>query len=106
MDSFQFDADLGTIKGIAGALHATGEFDGIIDRIAVSGTTDTPDFRIPKLKAAALPLATSFHAIVDGTNGDVQLDPVEARLAKSRLRRQGLRRRHQGHQGQARRCWT
>ena len=87
---FLFDADLGSIKGIAGALHAAGDFDGIIDRIAVSGTTDTPDFRIPKLKAAALPLATRFHAIVDGTNGDVQLDPVEARLAKSRFVAKGF----------------
>ena len=87
---FQFDADLGTIKGIAGALHATGGFDGIIDRIAVSGTTDTPDFRIPKLHAAALPLTTSFHAIVDGTNGDVQLNPVDARLGASRFLAKGF----------------
>lgn len=82
---FQFDADLGTIKGIAGALHATGEFDGTIDHIATSGKTETPDFRIPKLKAAALPLITTFKAIVDGTNGDVHLDPVDARLASSRF---------------------
>lgn len=80
---FQFDADLGTIKGIAGALHATGEYDGTIDHIAVSGKTETPDFRIPKLKASALPLITTFSAVVDGTNGDVTLDPVDARLASS-----------------------
>ena len=80
---FRFDADLGTIKGIAGALASKGGFDGTIDRIAVSGTTETPDFRIPKLKAGALPLSTTFKAIVDGTNGDVTLDPVEARLASS-----------------------
>lgn len=80
---FRFDADLGTIKGIAGALDAKGGFDGTIDRIAVSGTTETPDFRIPKLRAAALPLRTTFQAVVDGTNGDVTLDPVEATLASS-----------------------
>lgn len=82
---FRFDADLGTIRGIAGALHSTGAFDGTIDRIGVSGTTETPDFRIPKLDAAALPLTTTFNAIVDGTNGDVELNPVEARLADSRF---------------------
>jgi hypothetical protein len=87
---FQFDADLGTIKGIAGALHATGEFDGIVDRIGVSGTTSTPDFRIPKLKAHALPLTTTFKAVVDGTNGDVQLDPVDARLGSSRFLARGF----------------
>jgi hypothetical protein len=80
---FRFAADLGTIKGIAGALAAKGEFDGTIDRIAVSGTTETPDFRIPKLRAEALPLSTTFQAVVDGTNGDVTLDPVEATLASS-----------------------
>ena len=87
---FQFDADLGTIKGIAGALHATGEFGGPVDRIGVTGTTRTPDFRVPKLKAHALPLATTFKAIVDGTNGDVQLDPVDARLGASRFLAKGF----------------
>jgi hypothetical protein len=82
---FRFDADLGTIKGIAGALASKGKFDGTIDRIAVSGTTETPDFRIPKLRAEALPLSTTFQAVVDGTNGDVTLDPVEATLASSRF---------------------
>jgi hypothetical protein len=82
---FQFDADLGTIKGIAGALHSTGGFGGVLDRIAVTGRTETPDFSIPKLKAAALPLSTTFAAVVDGTNGDVQLENVDIRLADSHL---------------------
>jgi hypothetical protein len=87
---FTFDADLGTIKGIAGALHAAGGFNGPIDHIAVSGTTETPDFRIPKLKAHALPLATTFNAVVDGTNGDVQLNTVDARLGSSRFLARGF----------------
>jgi hypothetical protein len=87
---FQFDADLGTIKGIAGALHATGEFGGPVDRIGVSGTTSTPDFRIPKLEAHPLPLTTTFKAVVDGTNGDVQLDPVDAQLGSSRFLARGF----------------
>jgi hypothetical protein len=80
---FTFAADLGTIKGIAGALDASGEYSGLLDRIVATGTTRTPDFSIPKLKAAALPLETMFHAVVDGTNGDVQLEQVDARLAES-----------------------
>jgi len=80
---FTFDADLGTIKGIAGALDASGQYSGPLDRIVATGTTRTPDFSIPKLKAAALPLETTFRAVVDGTNGDVQLEQVEARLAES-----------------------
>jgi hypothetical protein len=80
---FTFDADLGTIKGIAGDLDASGHYAGPLDRIVATGTTRTPDFSIPKLKAAALPLETTFRAVVDGTNGDVQLEQVEARLAES-----------------------
>ena len=80
---FRFDADLGTIKGIAGKLSSEGQFDGTVDRLVATGWTKTPDFRIPKLKAAALPLATTYRALVDGTNGDVQLERVEAQLAES-----------------------
>jgi hypothetical protein len=87
---FQFDADLGTIKGIAGALHANGAFEGILDRLAVKGTTETPDFSIPKLKAASVPLATTFQAVVDGTNGDVQLEQVDVRLGDSPLIAKGF----------------
>jgi hypothetical protein len=87
---FTFDADLGTIKGIAGALHAKGGFDGVLDRLAVNGTTETPDFRIPKLDAAADPLATTFRAVVDGTNGDVQLEQVDVQLAGSPLTARGF----------------
>ena len=80
---FTFDADLGTIKGIAGALDAEGQYSGPVDRIVATGNTRTPDFSIPKLKALALPLETTFRAVVDGTNGDVQLEQVDAKLAES-----------------------
>jgi hypothetical protein len=87
---FTFAADLGTIKGIAGALESSGQYAGSVDRVATTGTTHTPDFRIPKLKAAALPLETTFRAVVDGTNGDVQLEEVDARLGASRFVAKGF----------------
>jgi hypothetical protein len=83
---FTFAADLGTIKGIAGSLTSTGRYDGTIARVVTSGTTQTPDFSIPKLKASALPLTTSYDALVDGTNGDVELTRVDVKLGKSDLR--------------------
>ena len=86
---FTFAADLGTIKGIAGSLTSTGRYDGTIERVSTSGTTQTPDFSIPKLKAAPLPLTTSYDAFVDGTNGDVELTRVDVRLGKSDLRATG-----------------
>ncbi len=87
---FTFDADLGTIKGIAGMLTSNGAFGGPLNHIIATGSTRTPDFRIPKLKAAALPLETTFRAVVDGTNGDVQLERVEARLAGTTFIAQGF----------------
>ncbi len=86
---FTFAADLGTIKGIAGQLDAQGRFEGPLDQIVATGTTKTPDFRIPKLKAAALPLQTTFRALVDGTNGDVRLHQVDITLGQSLLQASG-----------------
>jgi hypothetical protein len=39
-------ADLGSISGIGGILDSTGEFSGQLNRIAVKGTTTTPDFQL------------------------------------------------------------
>jgi hypothetical protein len=86
---FTFDADLGTIKGIAGRLRASGAYSGPLDRIKVTGTTDTDDFHLPKLKARTLPLQTAFTAVVDGTNGDVLLDEVQSTLGRSRFTSRG-----------------
>lgn len=81
--TFTFDADLGSIKGIGGALAAKGSYTGVLERIETSGTTSTPDFRVTALDGNPLPLTTTFNAVVDGTNGDVILNRVEAKLADS-----------------------
>jgi len=80
---YTFDhADLNTIKGIGGILSSVGEFTGQLNDIVVDGTTETPDFFLDTANHA-MPLHTKFHAIVDGTNGDTYLQPVEARLGES-----------------------
>jgi hypothetical protein len=80
---YTFDhADLNTIKGIGGILSSVGEFTGQLNNIVVDGTTETPDFSLD-MANHAMPLHTKFHAIVDGTNGDTYLQPVEARLGGS-----------------------
>jgi hypothetical protein len=76
------NADLSTIKGIAGILSSTGEYRGTLGSITVDGQTDTPDFQLT-INDHAVPLHTEFHAIVDGTNGDVALQPVHAKLLNS-----------------------
>ncbi len=76
------DADLSTIKGIGGMLSSTGKYAGTLGDIVVDGQTDTPDFRIAR-SGHPVPLHTEFHAIVDGTSGDTQLEPVKATLLHS-----------------------
>lgn len=80
---YRFDhADLGVFKGIAGILESTGQYKGVLRSIEVDGETDTPDFRLTRF-GTPVPLHTRFHAIVDGTNGDTQLQPVDAVLGHS-----------------------
>jgi hypothetical protein len=80
---YTFDhADLNTIKGIGGMLSSVGEFTGQLNDIVVDGTTETPNFSLDTANHV-MPLHTQFHAIVDGTNGDTYLQPVEARLGES-----------------------
>jgi len=77
-------ADLNTIKGIGGILSSTGNYDGELNHIVVDGETDTPDFSVDSGNHP-MPLHTKFHAIVDGTNGDTYLQPVDARLQHSHI---------------------
>ncbi len=76
------NADLGIFKGISGILSSKGKFTGILENLDVTGTTDTPDFAVTSgdLKVH---LATNYHAVVDGTNGDTLLQPVEASFRKT-----------------------
>lgn len=82
------NADLGTLKGIGGILSSTGAYEGTLDNISVDGETDTPDFRVVS-SGYPVPLHTKFHAVVDGTNGDTYLQPVDATLLHSHLIAQG-----------------
>ncbi len=76
------DADLGVFKGIAGILASVGSFEGVLSRINVKGTTDTPDFRLTMV-GNKVPLKTSYQALVDGTNGTTVLQPVNAVLGRT-----------------------
>jgi hypothetical protein len=82
------NADLSTIKGIAGILSSSGQYSGTLSNIEVQGSTDTPDFRIAS-SAHAVPLHTDFHAIVDGTSGDTYLRPVNANFLGTSLTARG-----------------
>ena len=86
---YSFDhADLNTIKGIGGILHSTGQFSGHLEEIDVRGTTTTPDFTID-VGGTPLPLTTTFHAVVDGTNGNTYLKEVDGKLAETAIKAAG-----------------
>lgn len=75
-------ADLSVFNGIQGILSSTGNYHGVLERIEADGKTHTPDFALQR-GGDPLNLDTTFHSIIDGTNGDTTLEPVDARLANS-----------------------
>jgi hypothetical protein len=76
------DADLGPFPGIAGILSSNGKYSGELDKLEVSGITDTPDFSLDRV-GKPVPLHTEYSATVDGLNGDTYLHPVRAKLIQS-----------------------
>jgi uncharacterized protein involved in outer membrane biogenesis len=82
------NADFKTIKGLSGTLSSTGEYDGPLDYLAVRGETDTPDFAL-NISGHPESLHTDYDATVDGTNGNVILNSVLAKLRNSSLQVKG-----------------
>ncbi len=92
------NADLSTIKGIAGILSSRGHFGGPLDHLTVDGSTETPDFRLAESEHPVA-LYTTYHAIVDGTTGDTYLQPVQAHFRNTYFTCTGkvIKLRGQGH---------
>lgn len=80
--------DLSSIRGLRGTLSSEGRFQGHLSRIAVDGSTSTPDFALD-VSGHPVPLETRFHASVDGTTGDTTLDAVQGTLRHSELTARG-----------------
>jgi hypothetical protein len=73
------DADLNTIRGIAGVLQSEGTYGGVLERIEAVGTSTTPAFDLD-VGGRPLPLTARFTVVVDGTNGNTYIQPAEAVL--------------------------
>jgi hypothetical protein len=83
--TFTFDrADLSIFKGIAGMLSSKGSFGGTLARVDAHGETETPDFTID-VGGHPFPLHTTYHAIIDGTNGNTRLERIDASFLRSSL---------------------
>lgn len=81
-------ADLGVFKGIGGILESTGRFGGMLQRIDVNGKATVPDFMLT-IGGRPVPLETTFRSVVDGTNGNTWLVPVDAMLGRSPIHAEG-----------------
>ena len=81
-------ADMSVFNGLGGMLHSTGKFTGQLDSIDVNGEASIPDFQV-ETGRHPMPLTTSFHALVDGTNGNTYLKRVAAKLGKSSITASG-----------------
>lgn len=87
--TYSFDrANLGVFHGIAGALSSRGTFSGDVAHIKVEGATEVPNFQVSRSKNMG-PLATRFQLSVDGTNGNVALDRVNATYAQTEVDAKG-----------------
>lgn len=87
--TYSFDrADLGAFHGIAGTLASQGAFTGNVAHINVEGATEIPDFEVSRSKNMGR-LDTRFQLSVDGTNGNVALDSVNATYAQTEVEAKG-----------------
>jgi hypothetical protein len=76
------DADLSTVGDLKGVVQAEGKFHGPLARLDVQGATDSPNFQV---KRHPVHLKTQFRAVVNGSNGDVALQQVDARFLRTAL---------------------
>jgi hypothetical protein len=82
------NADLSVFRGISGTLSSEGKYHGVLERIEVRGSTDTPDFSV-SVSGHKVHLKTEYSAVVDGTNGDTELKPVYAQFLGSSVLAEG-----------------
>ncbi len=82
------NADLSTIRGLAGILSSEGEYGGALNLIKVRGETDTPDFGLD-LGKNRVDLKTEFDAVVNGIDGNTMFLPVKAELGSSTIQVSG-----------------
>jgi hypothetical protein len=92
------NADLGVFPGLAGILSAQDKFQGVLGHIDSQGSIDIPNFMVTRSQHS-VHLLSEFHATVNGTNGDVQLDRVSAGFLKTTIIGKGEIAHHAGQDG-------
>jgi len=92
------NADLGVFSGIAGKLSSEGEFGGNLGQLHASGKVDIPDFEVRRSRHA-VPVKSQYQAVVNATNGDVQLQRVDSMVLQTRVLAHGSVAKKAGEHG-------
>lgn len=87
-------ADLSVFHGIAGILQTEDSFHGVLSHLEVMGTTDVPDFHVGPGQPEHL--ATRFNLSVNGMDGTVVLDKIQATAGQTKIDASGVIDRKQG----------
>jgi hypothetical protein len=82
------DIDLSVFHGISGAGHARGKFSGPLGRIRTNGNIDVAGFHVDG-SDHSVSLGATFDAVVNGTNGDVLLNPAVVGYRRTRIEFRG-----------------
>jgi hypothetical protein len=91
-------ANLARFEGISGTLSSRGKFSGTIGHIDANGEADVPDFRVSG-SSHTVHLISQFQAVVDGTNGDTDLQKVDAHFQRTTVTANGSVAGHPGQHG-------
>lgn len=81
------DVQLNRIGSLRGVLASHGEFSGTLDSIHASAVSDTPAFAVGD--GAQTDLAAQVQCTINGLNGDVHLDHIDAREGETPIHVQG-----------------
>lgn len=97
--SYVFErANLAVFPSISGSLSSQDEFSGVLENIAVGGWVDIPDFHV-KSASHTVHVHAPFRAIVNGTNGDVQLEDLKPQIGETTIHAAGSIAGHAGRPG-------
>ena len=92
------DIDLAAFHSISGLGHARGKFYGPLARIQTQGSIAVSAFHVDG-GDHSVNLDATYDATVNGTNGDVLLDPASARFRNTQVEVRGWIAGHSGEPG-------
>lgn len=82
------DAKLDKYQGIAGTVQSQDHFNGTLDQINIEGEARSPDFQVKTAKHP-LALSTQFRLLLNGLEGEMQLQDLIASVGHTTAHAQG-----------------